>query len=160
MQASQHFNQGYATTEVLAAMLLDQAWHQLKASEVPAADGVLAFEAAALHKAGVDFAPVPPRYRTTYFAHIFSNNYSAGYYSYLWSEMLAANNVEWFKSHGGLTRANGDRFRKTVLSRGGSQEAMSLFIDFTGGEPQLEPLLKRRGLDLPSGTKKTEEHDG
>jgi len=160
MLATQHFNQGYATTEILSAMLLDQAWHQLKPADVPAADGVEAFEAAALHRAGVDFAPIPPRYRSTYFSHAFSAGYSAGYYSYLWSEMLAANNVEWFNTHGGLTRANGDRFRATVLSRGGSQDAMGLFIKFTGGEPQLEPLLKRRGLELPTNAKKTEEHDG
>jgi len=160
MLATQHFNQGYATTEVLSAMLLDQAWHQLKPADVPGADGVEAFEAAALHRAGVDFAPIPPRYRSTYFSHAFSAGYSAGYYSYLWSEMLAADNVEWFNTHGGLTRANGDRFRATVLSRGGSQDAMGLFIKFTGGEPQLEPLLKRRGLELPPNAKKTEEHDG
>lgn len=154
------FNQGYKTTEELSAMLLDQAWHQLRPADVPAADGVEAFEAAALHKAGVDFAPVPPRYRTTYFAHAFSAGYAAGYYAYLWSEMLAANHVDWFKAHGGLTRANGDFFRSAVLSRGGSQEAMSLFVHFTGGEPQLEPLLKRRGLEPAPSPKKTSDYDG
>jgi peptidyl-dipeptidase Dcp len=147
VKAAAKFNQGYATTEYLAACLLDQAWHQLKAAEVPGADGVLAFETAALKKAGVDFAPVPPRYRSTYFSHIFSNNYSAGYYSYLWSEVLDADSVEWFKQHGGLTRANGDRLRTMVLSRGGSAEAMDLYRAFRGAEPDIKPLLARRGLD-------------
>jgi peptidyl-dipeptidase Dcp len=160
MLATQKFDQGYKTTEQLAATLLDQAWYQLKPAEVPGADGVLAFEAAALHKAGVDFAPVPPRYRSTYFSHAFAGGYSAGYYSYLWSEVLAANTVEWFKLHGGLTRENGDRYRKHVLSRGGSQEAMSLFRNFTGSEPQIEPLLKRRGLELPAGARKSDNFDG
>ncbi len=147
VKAAAKFNQGYATTEYLAACLLDQAWHQLKAAEVPGADGVLAFETAALKKAGVDFAPVPPRYRSTYFSHIFSNNYSAGYYSYLWSEVLDADSVELFKQHGGLTRANGDRLRTMVLSRGGSAEAMDLYRAFRGAEPDIKPLLARRGLD-------------
>ena len=160
MLATQKFNQGYMTTEYLAAALLDQAWHQLKPAEVPTADGLLAFEAAALHKAGVDFTPVPPRYRSTYFSHAFSSGYSAGYYSYLWSEVLAADTTEWFKQHGGLTRENGDRFRQILLSRGGSQDAMSLFINFTGAEPQIEPLLKKRGLELPPGVKKSTDYDG
>jgi peptidyl-dipeptidase Dcp len=126
---------------------------------VPGADGVLAFEAATLKKVGMDFAPVPSRYRTTYFSHAFAGGYSAGYYSYLWSEVLAAHTTEWFKSHGGLTRANGDRFRSTLLSRGGSQDAMGLFINFAGGEPEIEPLLKKRGLEQPSGGKKS-DYDG
>jgi peptidyl-dipeptidase Dcp len=147
MLATLKFNQGYTTTEYLAATLLDQAWHQIPADAVPGADGVLAFEAAALKKYGVDFAPVPPRYRTTYFSHTFSGGYSAGYYSYIWAEVLDADSVEWIKQHGGLTRANGDHFRSTLLSRGGSDDAMTLFRNFTGGEPYLDPLLKRRGLD-------------
>ena len=147
VEAAGQFNQGFKTTEQLAATLLDQAWHQLAAADVPAADGVLAFEAAALAKAGIDFAPVPPRYRTTYFSHVFSGGYSAGYYSYLWAEVLDADSVEWFKQHGGLTRANGDHFRATVLSRGGSRDAMELYRAFRGGEPELKPLLQRRGLD-------------
>ncbi len=148
MQAAERFNQGFATTEILAAMLLDQAWHQLTPDQVPDAAGVLAFEAAALKKAGVDFAPVPPRYRSSYFSHIFSSGYSAGYYSYLWSEVLDADSVDWFRRNGGLTRKNGDHFRATLLSRGGSREAMELFRDFTGrAEPDLKPLLKRRGLE-------------
>jgi len=157
---TQKFNEGFASTEQLAATLLDQAWHQLKPADVPAADGVLAFEAAALHHAGVDFAPVPPRYRSTYFSHVFSNAYSAGYYSYLWSEVLAADTTEWFTQHGGLTRENGDRFRQGILSRGGSQDAMTLFRNFTGSDPLIEPLLKKRGLELPESAKKAKDFDG
>ncbi|QYM78440.1 M3 family metallopeptidase [Horticoccus luteus] len=151
--ATQKFNQGYATTEYLAASILDQAWHQITPAQAPAADGVLAFEATALKKAGVDFAPVPPRYRTTYFSHVFENGYSAGYYSYIWAEVLDADSVEWFKQHGGLTRENGDHFRATLLSRGGSVDAMKLFHDFTGRDPYVEPLLKRRGLEPVTATK-------
>ncbi|MCX6953477.1 MAG: M3 family metallopeptidase, partial [Verrucomicrobia bacterium] len=147
VMAARNFNQGFKTTEYLSATLLDQAWHQIGAKDVPGPDGVLAFEAAALKKYGVDFAPVPPRYRTTYFSHTFAGGYSAGYYSYIWSEVLDADTVDWFKAHGGLTRANGDRFRALLLSRGGSADALQLFRDFTGGAPELGPLLKRRGLE-------------
>jgi peptidyl-dipeptidase Dcp len=143
--AADKFNQGFKTTEYLAASLLDQSWHQLKPDEVPT--DTLAFEAEALKKAGVDYPPVPPRYRSTYFSHAFSGGYSAGYYSYLWSEVLDADSVEWFKQHGGLKRENGNHFRETLLSRGGSEEAMKLFRNFTGGDPDVAPLLKRRGLD-------------
>jgi peptidyl-dipeptidase Dcp len=145
IEAAKRFNQGFATTEYLAAALLDQAWHQLTAAEVPA--DVEGFETAALEKAGVSFAPVPPRYRSTYFSHTFSDGYSAGYYSYIWAEVLDADSVEWFKQHGGLTRANGDRLRQTVLSRGGTEDAMVLYRNFTGRDPDIGPLLKRRGLD-------------
>jgi peptidyl-dipeptidase Dcp len=145
------FNQGYVTTEYLAAALLDLTWHGLKPAGVPGADGVLAFEAAALKKVGLDFAPVPPRYRSTYFSHVFSGGYSAGYYSYIWAEVLDATTVEWFKKNGGLTRANGDRFREKLLSRGGTADALGLFRDFTGGEPDIAPLLIRRGLTAPAG---------
>ncbi len=148
--ASEQFNQGFSTTEYLAATLLDQGWHQIGATDVPDADGVLAFEAKTLKDAGVDFGPVPPRYRTTYFSHIFAGGYAAGYYSYIWSEVLDADSVEWFKENGGLTRKNGDHFRKTLLSRGGSADAMTLFRDFRGREPQIAPLLKRRGLSGPA----------
>jgi len=153
MLSTLKFNQGYMTTEYLAAALLDQAWHQLPAEAVPGADGVTAFEAAALRKYGVDFPPVPPRYRSTYFSHTFSGSYSAGYYSYIWSEVLDADTVEWFKEHGGLTRANGDRFRAMLLSRGGSDDAMKLFREFAGHDPDIRPLLKRRGLDQAAGAK-------
>ncbi|HEX8280840.1 MAG TPA: M3 family metallopeptidase, partial [Chthoniobacterales bacterium] len=101
----------------------------------------------ALKKAGVDLPVVPPRYRSAYFSHSFSGGYSAGYYSYIWSEVLDADTVDWFNAHGGLTRANGDRFRAMLLSRGGSDDAMNLFRNFTGRDPQITPLLKRRGLD-------------
>jgi peptidyl-dipeptidase Dcp len=143
--AAAKFNQGFTTTEYLGAAMLDQRWHQLRVDQVPTADGVVAFEAAALAADGVDYLPVPPRYRTTYFSHIMGG-YQAGYYAYIWSEVLDANSVEWFKAHGGLRRANGDHFRKSLLSRGGSKDAMELFKDFAGHEPQIGPLLERRGL--------------
>ncbi len=143
--AAEKFNQGYKTTEYLSASLLDQAWHQLNPSDVP--KDAVAFEAEALHKAGVDFPPVPPRYRSFYFSHAFAGGYSAGYYSYIWSEVLDADTVEWFKEHGGLRRENGDRFRAMLLSRGGSADALGLFKNFVGRDPYVEPLLKRRGLD-------------
>ncbi|MES2129470.1 MAG: M3 family metallopeptidase [Pseudomonadota bacterium] len=142
--AAKKFNQGFLTTEYLSASLLDQSWHQLTPAQIPT--DVLAFEANALKTAGVDFAPVPPRYRTTYFSHAFSGGYSAGYYAYLWSEKLDADTVEWFKENGGLLRKNGDHFRKTLLSRGGTDDAMNLFQNFRGRQPIIEPLLERRGL--------------
>ena len=138
------FNQGFATTEYLGAAMLDQAWHQLKPDQIP--KDAIQFEQDTLKKIGVDFAPVPPRYRSTYFNHIFSGGYAAGYYAYLWSEVLDADSVEWFKEHGGLKRENGDHFRKTLLSRGGAIDAMQLFRDFRGADPNIEPLLVRRGL--------------
>jgi peptidyl-dipeptidase Dcp len=144
VQASQQFNEGFRTTEYLAASLLDQAWHQLAPGQIPT--DVLAFEAEALRKADVDFALVPPRYRTTYFSHTFSGGYSAGYYGYLWAEKLDADTVNWFKEHGGLTRANGDHFRKTLLSRGGTLDAMQMYRNFSGRDAQVQPLLERRGL--------------
>src|SRR6266704_2366535 len=147
--AAEKFNQGFKTTEYLAASLLDQAWHQLNPPEIP--KDAVAFETQALHKAGVDFPPVPPRYRSPYFSHAFAGGYSAGYYSYIWSEVLDADSVEWMKEHGGLKRENGDRFRATLLSRGGSADALGLFKNFVGRDPYIEPLLKRRGLDRPPG---------
>lgn len=144
--ATQKFNQGFETLEYLEASLLDQSWHQLKPSEVPDADGVIAFEEQALKDNGVKFDPVPPRYRSTYFSHIVGG-YSAGYYAYIWSEVLDADTVEWFKENGGLKRENGDHFRKELLSRGGAEEAMVLFKNFRGAEPNIQPLLERRGLD-------------
>jgi peptidyl-dipeptidase Dcp len=143
--ASKKFNQGFMTTEYLAAALLDQRWHQLTPAQVPT--DVLGFEAAALKDMGVDFAPVPPRYRTTYFSHSFSGGYSAGYYAYLWSEKLDADSVLWFKENGGLLRKNGDWFRKTLLSRGGTDDALQLFRDFRGRDAIIAPLLDRRGLN-------------
>ncbi len=145
--ATETFNQGFATTEYLAASLLDQAWHQLSEDEVPDTDGVAAFEQAALERTGVALDAVPPRYRSTYFSHIWSSGYSAGYYSYIWSEVLDADSVEWFKQNGGLTRENGDHFRGTLLSKGGSRDAMMLYREFRGAEPDVRPLLVRRGLN-------------
>lgn len=143
--ASQKFNQGFATTEYLGAAMLDQNWHQLPADKIPDASGVMTFETAALKKDGVWYPPVPPRYRTPYFSHIMGG-YAAGYYAYIWSEILDADTVEWIKAHGGLKRENGDRFRQTLLSRGGSKDASQLFVDFTGAEPDIKPLLIKRGL--------------
>jgi len=144
VQASSKFNEGYRTTEYLAASILDQSWHQLGPDQIPT--DVLAFEAKTLHDAGVDFPLVPPRYRTTYFSHVFSGGYSSGYYGYLWAEKLDADTVEWFKEHGGLTRKNGDHFRKTLLSRGGTMDAMEMYRGFRGRDAKIEPLLERRGL--------------
>lgn len=148
LSASDKFNQGFATTEYLAASLLDQRWHQLKPEQVPT--DALAFEAAALKSAGVDFAPVPPRYRSTYFSHIFGGGYSAGYYAYLWSEVLDAETVEWFKENAGLSRKNGDWFRQQLLSRGGSIDPLESFRNFRGRDPKIDPLLIRRGLKAVS----------
>ncbi len=145
--ASSKFNQGFATTEYLAASLLDQAWHQLKPEEVPSADGLLEFEKNALETAGVAMDEIPPRYRSTYFSHIIGG-YSAGYYSYIWSEVLDADSVKWFKENGGMTRENGEHFRKTLLSRGGAEDAMTIFRNFRGAEPDIQPLLERRGLSI------------
>jgi peptidyl-dipeptidase Dcp len=107
---------------------------------------VEAFERAALEKAGIAYAPVPPRYRTTYFNHVFHGGYSAGYYSYIWSEVLDADTVTWYEEHGGLRRANGDEFRAKVLSRGGSLDALEAFEELRGRAPEIAPLLARRGL--------------
>ena len=148
--ATQSFNQGFATTEYLAASLLDMAWHQLTPDQVPDADGLMAFEASALESAGVALDAVPPRYRTPYFSHI-QGGYAAGYYSYIWSEVLDADAVEWFKENGGLTRENGDHFRKALLSRGGSADAMTLYRNFRGADPDIAPLLERRGLASAAG---------
>jgi peptidyl-dipeptidase Dcp len=144
--AARRFNQGFATTEYLAASLLDQAWHQLQPSELPDAEDLLNFEANVLAKAGVALSAVPPRYRSTYFSHIISG-YSAGYYSYIWSEVLDADTVDWFVENGGLKRENGDHFRNTVLSRGDTEDAMTLYRLFRGAEPNIAPLLERRGLN-------------
>lgn len=145
--AAARFNQGFATTEYLGAAMLDQNWHQIATGQVPDAAGVMPFEAAALKQDGIDYAPVPPRYRTPYFSHIMGG-YAAGYYAYIWSEVLDADTRQWFRQHGGLSRANGDRFRATLLSRGGSKDAMELFRDFAGHDPQIEPLLEKRGLSV------------
>ena len=145
LQASSAFNEGFLTSEYLAAALLDQAWHSIGADA--AVDDVAAFEAAALSAVGLDNPAVPTRYSSTYFAHTFSGGYDAGYYSYIWSEVLDADTVEWFKSNGGLTRENGDRFRSRLLGVGGSMDPLEAFRDFRGRDAEIGPLLKRRGLD-------------
>jgi peptidyl-dipeptidase Dcp len=148
--AAQSYGQGFATTEILAAMLLDQAWHQraVDAEPVPA-DQVEAFETAALAAAGVALAAVPPRYGSSYFAHIFAGGYSAGYYSYLWSEVLDADTEEWFDQQGGLSRVSGEKFRRELLSRGGAVDPMTAYAAVLGRPPRVEPLLERRGLTPP-----------
>jgi peptidyl-dipeptidase Dcp len=142
---SGRFNEGFETSEYLAAALLDQAWHSL-APDATITD-IAAFEAEALAAAGLDNPVVPPRYSSTYFAHVFSGGYDAGYYSYIWSEVLDADTGEWFKEHGGLTRANGDRFRKRLLGVGGSKDPLEAFRDFRGRDADIQPLLDRRGLN-------------
>ncbi|KQN88676.1 M3 family metallopeptidase [Arthrobacter sp. Leaf69] len=146
LDAAQLWGEGFGTTEYLGAALLDLAWHVLDGTEVP--DDALEFEAKALAAAGVAHHLIPPRYRTGYFQHIFAGaGYAAGYYSYIWSEVLDAETVEWFKDNGGLTRANGDFFRAELLSRGNSRDPLDSFRAFRGRDAELEPLLKRRGLD-------------
>jgi peptidyl-dipeptidase Dcp len=152
--AAQKFNEGYATTEYLEAALLDLAWHQVTVAAAPAAAQVPAFEHTALKASGLDYPPVPPRYHSPYFSHIFSpadNDYSAGYYAYLWSEVLARDTGQWFHAHGGLTRANGEYLRSHVLSRGRTGEPQVLFRAFYGGPPEIGPLLEYRGLKDTSG---------
>ncbi|MFK0001003.1 M3 family metallopeptidase [Paenarthrobacter sp. NPDC090522] len=143
---SQLWGEGFATTEYLGAALLDVAWHVLSEADVP--EDVIAFEAKALAEAGVAHPLIPPRYRSGYFQHIFAGaGYAASYYSYIWSEILDADTVEWFKENGGLTRTNGDVFRSELLSRGNSRDPLVSFRAFRGRDAELEPLLKRRGLD-------------
>ncbi len=144
VQDSQTFDQGYSLGETLAAAMLDMDWHTRTASEVPG--DVNAFEAKALSETGLHTELVPPRYRSSYFRHIWASGYAAGYYAYLWTEMLSANTGEWYDANGGMTRANGDRFRETVLSRGGTIDYNDAFRALTGREPQVEPLLRARGL--------------
>jgi len=153
LMAGKKFNQGFMTTEYLSASMLDQRWHQIPAGKVPAGDKAMAFEAQVLKEEGYDYAAVWPRYRTPYFSHIMSG-YAAGYYGYIWAEVLDADTVEWFKANGGLKRANGDTFRAKLLSRGGSVDAMDLFRNLVGHEPDIEPLLERRGMVLTTEGKK------
>ncbi|QOR72301.1 M3 family metallopeptidase [Ruania alkalisoli] len=153
LRQSQSFGEGFATTEYLAAALLDQAWHRLTPDEVPTqANEVEAFEARALDEHGLAYPLVPPRYRTTYFNHTFGGGYDAGYYSYIWSEVLDADTVDWFRQEasenedGGLNRAAGQRFRDALLSRGHSQDPLDSYRDLRGRDPIIDPLLRRRGL--------------
>jgi peptidyl-dipeptidase Dcp len=145
LKGASTFNEGHATTSYLAAAILDLAWHSLESGQ--SVDDVVAFETQALKDYGLDYHAVPTRYRSTYFSHIFGGGYSAGYYGYIWSEVLDAESVEWFKENGGLTRKNGDHFRAQLLSRGGSIDSMQMFKNFRGREASITPLLKRRGLE-------------
>jgi peptidyl-dipeptidase Dcp len=138
------FNQGFATTEYVAAALLDMAWHTLPVG--PEQPDVDAFETAALQRYHVDVPLIPPRYRTTYFAHIWSGGYAATYYAYIWSEVLDDDAFAWFTEHGGMTRANGQRFRDMILSRGGTSDAGAMYRAFRGRDPVIGPLLEERGL--------------
>ncbi len=147
IRKSKTFNQGYATTEYLASALLDIAWHELPAG-APAPD-VDAFEREALKRFQIDLPQVPPRYHTTYFSHIWTGDYAAGYYAYLWSELIDDDAYYWFLENGGMTRANGQRFRDRILSRGGTQDVAALYRAFRGRDPIVEPLLEERGLTRP-----------
>ncbi|NBR23185.1 MAG: M3 family peptidase, partial [Micrococcales bacterium] len=144
LKAASAFNEGHATTSYLAAAILDLAWHSLPADAT--VTDVEEFEAKAIADYGLDYSPVPTRYRSTYFSHIFAGGYSAGYYGYIWSEVLDADTVNWFKENGGMTRENGEHFRQSLLSRGGSLNSMQMFRNFRGQDATIEPLLKRRGL--------------
>jgi peptidyl-dipeptidase Dcp len=141
------FNQGFATTEYLGAALLDMAWHTLP-PDAPIQDAA-AFESEALKRYQIDMPEVPPRYRSTYFSHIWGGGYSAGYYAYLWSEVLDDDAYYWFREHGGMTRANGQRYRDMVLSRGGTQDPAAMYRAFRGRDPIVQPLLEERGLTKP-----------
>ncbi len=142
------FNQGYMLTELLAAAELDMEWHTLPASAPPQQPDE--FEKQALEKTHLLLSRLPPRYRSTYFGHIWGGGYSAGYYAYLWTEMLDDDAYQWFEEHGGLTRANGDRFRQMVLSRGNTEDLAKMYANWRGKAPSVEPMMKDRGLEEPS----------
>jgi peptidyl-dipeptidase Dcp len=145
IRKAEKFNQGYILTELLAAAELDMQWHTIPATaplEKP--DD---FEHAALERKKIALATVPPRYRSSYFMHIWANGYAAGYYAYLWSEMLDDDAYQWFEDHGGLTRANGDRFRQMVLSKGNTEDLAKVYSTWLGAEPSTAPMLKDRGLE-------------
>jgi peptidyl-dipeptidase Dcp len=143
------FDKGFSNSEYLGAALLDMAWHTLPDGAAP--KDVDAFEAEALTKYKMDFALVPPRYRTSYFAHIWGGDYSAGYYAYLWSRVLSDDAYHWFTDHGGMTRENAQRFRDMVLSRGHTEEMAKMYRDFRGAEPSVEYLLEDDGLKAEKG---------
>lgn len=151
MRRAKTFNKGYDMTELLSAALLDMSWHMLGA-DAPRQD-VDKFEVAALKDNGTDLRYVPPRYRSSYFLHIWGNGYSAGYYAYLWTQMLSDDAWGWFKEHGGLTRANGDRFRAMILSRGNSEDLAKLYRDWRGRDPNVEGMLEQRGLKAAAPAK-------
>jgi peptidyl-dipeptidase Dcp len=144
LKKAKTFNQGYALTELLAAAELDMQWHTITSgTQIENTD---TFEKAALNKTHLAISYVPPRYRSSYFSHIWSTGYAAGYYAYLWSEMLDDDAYQWFLDHGGLTRANGDRFRRMVLSRGNTQDLAAMYKAWLGSDPSVTPMLKERGL--------------
>jgi peptidyl-dipeptidase Dcp len=145
------FNEGYALAELLAAAELDLQWHTLPAGAPLQNPDV--FETEALRRTHLDISYVPPRYRSTYFLHIWASGYAAGYYAYLWTEMLDDDAYQWFLDHGGMTRANGDRFRQMILARGNTEDVAKLFRDWLGAEPSIGPLLKFRGLTEAAGAK-------
>ncbi|MEJ5067905.1 peptidyl-dipeptidase Dcp [Enterobacter sp. MYb186] len=144
MLSATQFNKGYDMTELLSAALLDMNWHGLAASEAP--EDVEAFETAALEREQLHLSAIPPRYRSSYFAHIFGGGYAAGYYAYLWTQMLADDGYQWFVEQGGLTRENGQKFREAILSSGNSTDLAELYRQWRGHDPQIEPMLVNRGL--------------
>src|SRR5690606_8570487 len=144
MLAATQFNKGYDMTELLSAALLDMNWHGISAQT--SVTSVETFESEALKKEGVDLSAVPPRYRSSYFSHIFRGGYAAGYYAYLWTQMLADDGYQWFVEQGGLTRENGQKFREEILSRGNSADLAELYRNWRGHDPQIEPMLENRGL--------------
>jgi peptidyl-dipeptidase Dcp len=145
------FNQGYELTELLAAAEVDMQWHTIPAGGP--LENPDTFEKAALEKKKLALSYVPPRYRSSYFSHIWGSGYAAGYYAYLWSEMLDDDAFQWFTEHGGLTRANGDRFRQMVLSRGNTEDLATMYAAWLGTAPNIEPMLKYRGLEKAGGSK-------
>lgn len=144
MMRAATFNKGYDMTELVSSALLDMNWHTQTAETLP--DDVDAFEQQAISRENLDLAAVPPRYRSSYFAHIFGGGYAAGYYAYIWTQMLADDGYQWFVEEGGLTRENGQRFREAILSRGNSSDLEALYRDWRGHDPLPEPMLKNRGL--------------
>jgi peptidyl-dipeptidase Dcp len=148
IRKSDNVDEGYRLTEVLAAAELDMQWHML------GADAPLQnpdeFERRALERVHLDLRAVPPRYRSSYFSHIWGGGYSAGYYAYLWTQMLDDDAFQWFEDHGGLTRANGERFRRMVLSRGNTQDLAALYVAWRGKPPTIDAMMKYRGLTPPA----------
>ncbi|QLY33102.1 M3 family metallopeptidase [Nocardia huaxiensis] len=146
MAEAERFGEGFRTVEYLAAALLDWAWHRRTRTDASADTDAAGFEEQALRQAGIALAAIPPRYRTGYFAHIFAGGYGAGYYSYIWSEVLDADTVQWFDEGEAPIREKGERFRRELLSRGGSVDPLEAFAAFRGRAPRIDPLLVRRGL--------------
>ena len=147
IRAAETFNEGYATSEYLAASVIDLAWHSLTPDEVPeSVDEIPAFEQAALAAVGLDNPAVPTRYASPYFAHIFAGGYAAGYYSYIWAEVLDADTADWYAANGGLRRENGEQYREHVIGFGGTRDPLAAYVEWRGRPAPIEPLLKRRGL--------------